>query len=89
MVHVILTHEVQDYAQWREDFDAGEAFRVQNGVTVLDVYTAVDNSNKVTILTEFPSVEAVHGFMNAPSFKEAAQKAGVVGAPELKILQKM
>lgn len=89
MVTVILTHEVQDYAGWRQGFDAGEPLRTQHGISVSDVYSAVDNPNKVTVLTEFPSVEAVQGFMNNAEFKEAIQKSGVVGAPEVKVLKKV
>ena len=89
MVTVILTHQVQDYANWKNGFDAGELLRSQNGITVSGVYTSVDDPNKVTIVTEFPAVEAVHGFLNNPQLKEDMQKAGIVGAPEIKILKKM
>ena len=89
MVNVILTHEVLDYANWKQGFDAGEQLRSQNGITVSAVYTAVDNPNKVTIVTEFPAIEAVHSFLNSPQLKEDMQKAGAIGTPEIKILNKM
>ncbi len=89
MVNVILTHEVQDYAQWRKAFDTGEQLRSQNGVSVEAVYTTVDNPNKVTVATAFPSVEAVQGFRNNPQLKTDMESGGVKGVPEVKILNKM
>lgn len=89
MVKVILTHEVKNVAEWKKGFDAGESLRAKAGVKTLGVYTSVQNPNHVTISTEFPSVEAVNGFMANPQLKADMEKAGVVGAPEVKILNKL
>ncbi len=89
MVTVILTHEVKDFSEWKKGFDAGESFRAQNGVKTVAVYHSVDNANLVTAITEFPSAEAVKGFMSNPNLKSDMEKAGVVGAPEVKILSKI
>ncbi len=89
MVKVILTHEVKNVAEWKKGFDAGEAMRAEAGVKTLGVYTSVHNPNHVTITTEFPSLEAVNGFMSNPELKAGMEKAGVVGAPEVKILNKL
>lgn len=86
MVKVILSHEVNDFAEWKKGFEAGEPMRAANGVTTSGVYNSVDNPNHVTIITNFPSVEAVKGFMSNPDLKADMEKAGVVGDPELKIL---
>lgn len=88
MVNVILSHEVKDYATWRKIFDDGEALRSGAGVKVNGVYTSVENANHVTVLTEFPSVEAVQGFMSNPQLQSTMEAAGVVGKPEVKILNK-
>lgn len=89
MVTVILTHEVTNYSDWKKIFDEGESFRQQAGVKTLGVYNSVDNLNLVTVITEFPSKEAVQGFLSNPDLKADMEKAGVVGAPEAKILNKI
>lgn len=89
MIKVILSHEVKDLAEWKKGFDAGEPMRVEAGVKTLGVYTSVSNPNHVTISTEFPSIEAVNGFMANPELKAGMEKAGVIGAPEVKILNKL
>lgn len=89
MIKVILTHEVKNVAEWKKGFDAGEAMRAQAGVKTLGVYTAVDKPNHVTVSTEFPSMEAVNGFMANPQLKADMEKAGVIGAADVKILNKL
>lgn len=89
MVKVILSHEVTDFATWKTGFDSGEGMRAAAGVVTTGVYTAVDNANHVTVTTEFPSVEAVQGFLSNPNLKADMEAAGVVGEPEVKVLNKV
>ncbi|MDB5012272.1 MAG: hypothetical protein JWQ25_474 [Daejeonella sp.] len=89
MVTVILSHEVADFAQWKVGFDAGEDFRSSLGVKTLGVYAAVDNPNSVSVITEFPNAEAVAGMMSNPELQASMKEAGVVGMPEVKILNKI
>jgi hypothetical protein len=32
MVHVLLSHEVTNFATWKQEFDNGESFRANAGV---------------------------------------------------------
>jgi len=89
MATVILTHDVKDFASWKPVFDAGEGLRASAGVKVLGVYSDVDDANKVTVLADFPSVEAIQGFLSSPQLKSDMEAAGVTSAPELKILNKV
>ena len=88
MVNVILSHEVTDYAAWRKLFDDGEPLRSEAGVKTNGVYTSVENPNHVTVFAEFPSVEAVQGFMANPQLQSTMEQAGVIGKPDVKILNK-
>ena len=89
MVTVILSHEVTNFSEWKAGFDSGESLRQQAGVKTIEVFNAVDNPNNVTVITEFPSAEAVQGFLANPNLKADMEKAGVIGAPDLKILNKI
>ena len=88
MVTTILSHEVKNFTEWKKGFDAGEDMRQQAGVKTQAVYSSVDNPNHVTIIAEFPSAEAVHGFLSNPDLKAGMEAAGVIGMPEAKILNK-
>ncbi len=89
MVTTILTHEVKDFTEWKKGFDADGANRSQMGVKVTGVYQSVENPNMVTVITEVPSVGAIKGFMANPELKAVMEKAGVIGAPEIKILSQL
>ena len=89
MVTVIISHECKNYSDWRKVFDADEVNRSKAGFRSTGVYHSVDNSNKITIIGEAPSVEAIEGFMANPELKAAMEKGGVISMPEVKILSKI
>lgn len=88
MVTTILTHEVKDYSDWKKGFDMDEANRSAMGVKISGVYRSADHPNTVTIISEVPSVEAIKGFLANPELMATMEKAGVIGKPEVKILNK-
>jgi quinol monooxygenase YgiN len=89
MVTVIVTHECKNYSEWRKVFDADEGNRSKAGFKEQALYHSFDNPNKITIIGEAPSVEAIQGFMANPELKAAMEKGGVLGFPEVKILNKI
>ena len=89
MVKVIISHEVKNFSDWKKVFDSDESNRVQKGVKITGVYTAVDNANHVTVTSEFPSAEAVKGFMQNSDLKSTMEKAGVVSMPDVRVLNKV
>jgi quinol monooxygenase YgiN len=85
-VTVIITHEVKDYTAWRKGFDADEPNRKQAGFKVSGVFADVRKPNLVSIIGEFPSATAADAFATSPKLKQAMEKAGVVGKPDVKVL---
>lgn len=89
MVTVVISHEIKDYSNWRKVYDADEGNRSKAGFKDKGVFHSVDNPNKITIIGEAPSVEAINGFMSNPELKTAMEKGGVIGMPEVKVLDKV
>jgi hypothetical protein len=89
MVTVIISHECKNYSDWRKVFDADEVNRSKAGFKSTGVYHSVDNANKITIVGEAPSVEAIKTFMANPELKAAMERGGVIGMPDVKILSKL
>ena len=89
MVTVIISHECKNYSDWRKVFDADEVNRSKAGFKSMGVYHSVENANKITIIGEAPSVEAINGFMSNPELKATMEKGGVIGIPDVKILNKV
>ena len=85
-VTVVVTHEVMSYAAWRTVFNKDEANRMAAGFQIIGVYTDTKNPNVVTVIGEFSSVAAADSFMVNPKLKEAMEKGGVVGKPDVKVL---
>ena len=89
MVTVIISHECKNYSDWRKVFDADEGNRSKAGFKSTALYHAADNANKITIMGEAPSVEALNSFFSNPELKAAMEKGGVIGMPEVRILNKI
>ena len=89
MVTVSITHQVKDFAEWKKGFDADEPNRANAGVKVVSVYTAFENSNLVTAIFDAPNADVVKGMMSSPELQEAMKNAGVIGAPEVKMMNRV
>ncbi len=85
---MITIHQVEDFATWKQGFDAGAELRNQAGLIVKDIYQSVDDANNVTIVSEVESKEHALAMMNSPQTQEAIKKSGVVSEPMLVFLNK-
>ncbi len=83
MVRMFVRHHVADYSAWREVYDSIEAERASAGVTAHSEFQAVGDANDVTAWHDFDSADAAQAFAASPVLKDAMQRAGVEGAPEL------
>ena len=89
MITVLVTHEIKNYSDWRKVFDADEVNRSKAGFKSTGVFHSVDNPNMITIIGEVPNLEAINEFMANPELKVAMEKGGVIGVPDVKILNKI
>jgi quinol monooxygenase YgiN len=89
MKSVVITHEVKKYSDWRKVYDADEGNRTKAGIHLTGVYQSVNNPNLITLIGEAPSVEALTSFMADPKLKAAMEQGGVIGMPDVKILNKL
>jgi quinol monooxygenase YgiN len=83
MIRMFVRHSVNDYATWREHYDAFDEERQSMGVTGHTVYQSVDDPNDVTVSHDFTTREAAETFSSSPRLREVMQKAGVAGTPDI------
>jgi hypothetical protein len=83
MVRMFVRHEVGDYAKWRQAYDDFDQKRTELGVRSHGVYRSVDDANDVTAYHDFDSIDAARSFAESADLREAMQKAGVSGAPQI------
>ena len=81
-----ITHEVNNFTEWKAGFDAHESARSEMGVKITGVYSAADNQNLVTITSEVANLETAQGMMADPNMKEMMKKSGVVSEPVINIV---
>ena len=89
MVTAIIQHEVKDFEEWKKIFDADEANRANASVKLLGLYRSVKNPNDVTMIFEAPNPEIYDIMMSDPKRQEDMNKAGVISAPVVAMLNKV
>jgi len=87
MIHMIIRHKVADYSRWKEAFDAHLNTRKAAGETDYRVLQSVDDPREVTIFLDWDSLERARRFAGSEDLRQAMQKAGVVGDPEVRFLE--
>ena len=87
MVHMIVRHKVADYTRWKEAFDAHLNVRKAAGETDYRVLQSVDDPREVTLFFDWNSLENARRFASSDGLKQAMQRAGVVGDPEIRFVE--
>ena len=86
MAKLIVHHKVQDYSAWRKVFDDHETSRREFGSTGAQVFQSASDTNDITSITDWPSVDAAKAFATSASLKEAMKNAGVISQPDVMFL---
>lgn len=86
MAKLLVHHKVQDYSAWRKIFDEDDDRRREYGSTGFQVLKSAGDQNDLTIIMDWPSVEAAKAFAASDALKEKMKDAGVVSQPEMAFL---
>lgn len=86
MASLLVHHKVQDYATWRKIFDDDAKRRKEYGSTGFQVLKSASDPNDLTVIMEWPSVEAAKAFATSDALKEKMKDAGVISQPEMTFL---
>jgi hypothetical protein len=78
-----VRHTVENFDNWKLGFDAHEPTRRLHGATR---HAVLRDGNAVTALISFPDAAAAQAFGADPSLRDVMAKAGVIGAPEISVL---
>ena len=89
MATLFARHKVKDFAAWKAAYDAFDTERQGMGVTGHGVYQADDDPNNVTACHDFVSMEAAKAFASSNRLKEVMESAGVIGPPDIWLVNKV
>jgi heme-degrading monooxygenase HmoA len=86
MTHLLVRHNVADFAKWKPLYDAHLTARQKAGLQEKNLLRSVDNPNEVVLLFEAEDLKKAQVFTESSELREAMQKAGVVGQPDILFL---
>lgn len=80
---MIVKHEVEDFAKWKEAFDGAKAGRSKSGIVGGSVSRNADDPNVVIVHMMGSDLEAMKAYATSDRFKQAMEASGVKGEPEI------
>ena len=88
MPHVLIIHEVADYAAWKKIFDGAAGIRREAGERTYQVLKSESDPNKIVHFSTWTSHAAAKAFFESPRLVEIRRQAGVK-APEFIYLDQL
>ena len=87
MDYILVHHRVKDFRQWKLVYDEDLSTRQQAGIKDVQVLHAPGDPNDLTLLFEAVDLPKAQAFTESAHLKEAMNKAGVLGDPEMTYLK--
>jgi quinol monooxygenase YgiN len=81
VTHVLIIHEVADYAAWKGIFDGAAGIRKEGGEMSYQVLRYADDAKKVVHFSTWDSLGNAKAFFESPRLVKIREEAGVI-APE-------
>ena len=88
MPHVLIIHEVVDYAAWKKVFDSAAEIRRAAGERSYQVLKYESDPNKIVHFSEWTSIADARAFFESPKLVQIRAQAGVK-APEFIYLEQL
>ncbi len=77
MLATIVHQRVKDYSMWKKEFDAMQSMRSAQGASNDQVFHDEGDSNDVTIILKWNSLENAKKFYNSPELMDAQRRVGL------------
>jgi hypothetical protein len=84
--HLLIRHKVQDFAVWKQGYDAHLPKRTEAGLTEKYLLRGDTDPNEVILLFEAQDLSRAKVFSESADLRERMQKLGVVDKPDLYFL---
>ncbi len=87
MPYLLIHHTVEDYDRWKPVFDEHAPLRQAAGSKGGYIFRSADNPNEVVAIMEMEDLDRARQFTESDDLRQAMQKAGVTGPPEILFLE--
>ena len=89
MIHVLVRFTVEDLAKWKSVFEEAADLRRNFGSMGVRVFSKADSPNEVVVLGDYGDKEKAMQMFQSQEFREATQRGGVKGPPEVTFLNEV
>ena len=89
MTYVLVRLSVEDLAKWKPVFEEAASLRKSFGSMGVRAFSKADSPNDVVILGEYADKEKAMQMFQSQEFRDATQRAGVKGPPEVTLLNEV
>ena len=87
MIHVLIRHQVADFAKWKGVYDAHASARQSAWLKELHLLRNTENPNEVILLFSAEDPDKARAFAASDDLRQAMQKAGVSDKPDVYFLE--
>jgi hypothetical protein len=86
-MHLLVRHEVADFAKWKSVYDDHLAARQTAALKEIHLCRNVENPNEVILLFSVEDPDKAKAFTASDDLRQAMQKAGVSDKPDVYFLE--
>ncbi len=87
MAWIHVRHRVEDYNKWKAVYDQTAEFKHRLGWKRYRLYQVAGDRQDILVMEEFTTLEQARTFLNSDDLKQALRVAGIVGQPEILLLE--
>lgn len=89
MGYLLVHNKVKDFNTWKPVFDEHASMREAAGSKGGYVLQNLDDPSEVTIILEWDDMDKAREFAQSQDLREAMEKAGVIGPPDIRFLERV
>lgn len=87
MTYLLVRHEVEDYDEWKANFDDETEDRRERGSEGGRIFHMTEDANELFVLSEWDSVEDAKNYAKSSASAKKIEKAGIAGEVEVVALE--
>ena len=85
----IASFEIQDYKQFKDEFDAIQDTLRNVGFKRTYLNRDADDSNHLIVVHEFEDLQKARDFYKSQDFRQCMERAGVIGQPQITFMEEL
>jgi hypothetical protein len=89
MAWIQVRHRVDDYARWKAAYDLTAACKRDHGLKRRRLFRVGGKRKVVLVMEVFETLDQARSFLDSPFLLEVMGRAGVIGAPEIMLVNEL